>query len=317
MLLASFALAALAIILAWPVPLLLAGADWAVRAPASALLLWQAVALAGGLSMIGALVTFGLVPFGNDLVAGLVGLLTGGSRSASPTLVGHLLALSGAVLLGVHLLLNLARTLVRTERDRRRHRRLVELLSTRDPGRPGTRILESGEPLAYCLPGVFGSLTVFSAGLLELLDEEQLQAVIEHERAHLAQRHDLLLVAFRAWHVSLPRFPVAYRAEREVSLLVEMLADDRARRHVPARSLARAIALIAGAGPSDLTIPGSAAGEVSIPTGSRSSLVRAVRLVGGPLPLPRWVRALVAAAAVGLVAVPTVLLLVPAIARFA
>src|SRR5699024_7155106 len=41
-------------ILAWPAPVLLARARWPMHAPAPALLLWQAIGLAGGGSMIGA-----------------------------------------------------------------------------------------------------------------------------------------------------------------------------------------------------------------------------------------------------------------------
>ena len=66
----SIALAVFALALAWPVPILLSHAKWPTRAPATALVLWQAVALAGGLSMLGALLTFGLAPFGPDLVTG-------------------------------------------------------------------------------------------------------------------------------------------------------------------------------------------------------------------------------------------------------
>ena len=67
---ASIGLAAFALALAWPVPILFSHAKWPTRAPATALVLWQAVALAGGLSMLGALLTFGLAPFGPDLVTG-------------------------------------------------------------------------------------------------------------------------------------------------------------------------------------------------------------------------------------------------------
>ena len=69
---APLALGLLALALAWPVPILLARASWPARSPAAALVLWQAIALAGGLSMIGAFLTFGLAPFGDHLLAGAV-----------------------------------------------------------------------------------------------------------------------------------------------------------------------------------------------------------------------------------------------------
>jgi Zn-dependent protease with chaperone function len=232
---AALALAIFAFALAWPVPVLLGRARWPQRSPAVALVLWQAIAIAGGLSMIGALAVFGLAPYGDDVLTAVLNL----DDSVHPW---NMLALSAAVLLTAHLLVNLVATVMRSERERRRHARLVLLLSA--PFDAATRIIDSPTPVAYCLPGAFQSITVFSHGLVELLSAEELRAVIEHERAHATQRHDVVLIAFKAWRASLPWFPIAYRAQREVGLLIEMLADDRARRTVDDDVLARAIALV-------------------------------------------------------------------------
>jgi Zn-dependent protease with chaperone function len=232
----AIALGVVAIALAWPVPVLLGRARWPQRSPAAALIVWQAIAVAGGLSMIGALAVFGLAPYGEDLGRALAGV----NETLHPW---NLLALSAAVLLTAHLFVNLIATVVRSERDRRRHANLVLLLST--PSGVNTRLIDSPSPVAYCLPGAFRSITVYSQGLVELLSADELRAVIEHEKAHVAQRHDVVLIAFKAWRASLPWFPIAYRAQREVGLLIEMLADDRARRTVDDAVLARAIALVA------------------------------------------------------------------------
>ncbi|MET0976171.1 MAG: M56 family metallopeptidase [Leifsonia sp.] len=72
-------------------------------------------------------------------------------------------------------------------------------------------------------------------------------AVLAHERTHLRQHHHLVLLAFKAWHSALPWFPIANRAENAVALLVEMLADDNARREVDGETLATAIALVGSA----------------------------------------------------------------------
>ncbi|RFA15628.1 hypothetical protein B7R22_05930 [Subtercola boreus] len=248
MLFASLTLAALAVVLAWPVPVLLARAHWPTRSPGVALLLWQAIALAGGLSMIGSLVTFGLIPFSSGLLSGLADLpplVFAGALPAGAGLI-HLFALSSAALLLAHLLLNLAVTVTRTERQRRRHRSLVDLLSTPLLGQPGTLILDSPAPVAYCLPGA-RTVTVLSEGLVSLLDSDQLEAVIAHERAHLRQQHHILLVAFESWRSALPWFPIATRAQVAVSLLVEMLADDQSRRLTDNTTLAEAIALVGSA----------------------------------------------------------------------
>lgn len=295
---APLALAILAVVLAWPVPVLLARASWPSRSPAAALVLWQAIALAGGLSMIGSLLTFGLAPFGPDLLTATVNLLTGEVDRIESW---NALALCGAALLTGHLLLNLVLTVVRSERQRRRHAQLVRLLSS--PHESGARLIDSPAPVAYCLPGALSSITVVSAGLLDLLDDGELQAVVEHEKAHVTQRHDVVLVLFRAWYASLPWFPIAFRAQREVGLLVEMLADDTARRTVRDGVLARAIVLVGAGQDRPVAEPGAEEASTS-ELGAR--LARLERV-----PLPRPVEALVVAAAVALLAVPTVLLAVP------
>lgn len=310
MLLASGLLGILAIALAWPVPILLGRARWPLRAPASALLLWQSIALTGGLSMIGALLTLGLMPYGTDFVRALRGFVT--AVADDRVLPGRdavfLLAVGAAILLGVHLVLNLVLTIVSTERQRRRHRQLVILLGSPDPLRPHTQLLDNAVPIAYCLPGA-RSITVFSAGLMELLSPSELAAVIAHERAHVTQRHDILLIAFRAWHLSLPWFPIAYRAEREVGVLVEMLADDRARRAVPDRTLASALALVAGARPdSEDELVERSVLPVATPQQTRN---RVSRLLAPGTPLRVPARLGIGLLAIALLAVPTILLCTP------
>jgi len=219
-------LGAIALALAWPVPVALSRASWPMRSPVMALLLWQAIGLAGGLSMIGALA------------------LTG--YAALPE--HPWLAPIAAALFAAYLLAHLAITIVQVTRLRRRHLALLELLSSPHPTRARTRVLDDAVPVAYCLPDGARSVTVLSQGLLDRLDSDELVAVIAHERAHVEQRHDLLLLAFRAWRSALPWFPIAARAEVEVAALVEMLADDHARREVHDAVLARAILQVGASG---------------------------------------------------------------------
>jgi Zn-dependent protease with chaperone function len=306
----AIVLALLALALAWPVPILLARAHWPSRAPGTALALWQSIALAGGLSMIGALLLYGLIPFGTALPDSLIGL--GRSLLGAPLPAGsrfdHVLALCSALVLTVHLLLNLAMTIVRSERQRRRHRQLIDLLASPMPDRPRTRILDHAAPVAYCLPGASRSVTVLSAGLLELLGPDELRGVIAHETAHLRQQHHAVLLAFKSWHSALPWFPIANRAENAVALLVEMLADDQARRVVPDNTLARAIALVGAAGqPGELTDAPVLSAEVDHGPDMVSPRVR--RLLAPAPRLSVAARIGVLAVAASLLAVPTVLLL--------
>ena len=317
MLLTCVLLALLAVLLAWPVPILLAQARWPAAAPGVALLLWQAIALAGGLSMIGALLTGGLIPFGDSLLTALDAFRRhtfAGSLPADANFL-EMFALSGAVLLAVHLVLNLAMTVVRTERQRRRHLQLVRLLSEPMPDRPGMRLIDHEAPVAYCLPGSARSVTVLSAGLVELLDERELRAVIAHERAHVSQRHHLVLVAFRAWRSALPWFPIATRARDAVGVLVEMLADDRARHEVPDDVLAGTVARVALSGGETPDAAGrAAASSLGDATGADSASVqlRVDRLSAGGGSLPIAWRAVVVVLAAALVLVPPLLLVLPA-----
>lgn len=221
-------LALLAVALAVPVPVALARAAWPSRAPVRALLLWQAIGLAGGFSVIGAFAALG------------VALLP-----AAPISAG--VAFGAALVFAGYLLGHLAATVVIVSRQRRRHHALLDLLTSPHPTRAQTRVLDDAAPVAYCLPRGVGSLTVLSRGLLDRLSAAELSAVIAHERAHVEQRHDLLLLAFRAWRSALPWFPIAALAESEVAVLVEILADDRARRSASDEVLARAILAVADA----------------------------------------------------------------------
>lgn len=314
----SLSLAALAIVLAWPAPIVLDHARWPHRAPALALLLWQAIALAGGLSMIGSLVIFGLAPFGGSVLSAVGGAVTGileGTWQDGFT-VFHAAALVFGGLLFAHLTLSLVVTTTRTVRGVSRHRELLELLSNPAPGDKTTRIVDDESPFAYCLPGVTGSVTVLSEGLIRQLTPTQLRAVIEHERAHLQQRHNIVLTLFAAWAIALPWFPVATRARRSVELLIEMLADDMARRTVPARDVAQAITHIAvgsGTGSSHAVAIGTAetraSGQATTQERPSSAELRIRRLLTPVAPLPLTGRIALVAAALLLVGLPTVAML--------
>lgn len=324
MLAVAAVLALLAFALAWPVPVALARAGWPRRMPGAALVLWQAVALAGGLSMIGSLLVFGLVPFGTDLPHAAGAFVTDvfAGRLPADANFFEMFALAGAALLGVHLLLNLVRTVWRAERQRRHHVQLLRLLSDPIPERPDTRVIDHATPVAYCLPGTPRATTVLSAGLLDLLSDDELAAVVAHERAHVAQHHHVLLVAFSAWRSALPWFPIATRAHEAVGLLIELLADDQARRTVSERNLSHAVARVALA----TAAPGGAqvadggllqaplmggAGGPAAPAGEWAD-ARVTRLTDTVDDAPA-LRLAVFATSLALVVVPTLLLLGPAL----
>lgn len=315
---ASYLLAALAVILAWPVPVMLSRARWPARAPKTALILWQAIALAGGLSMIGAMLTWGLEPLGDNLLAGLRGLtaLLASYQPAPGLDLVHVFALSAALLLGVHLVFTLLLTYYRIAKQRHRHRTLLNLLSSPAKDSPRTLVINHPAPVAYCLPGGSGSVTVLSEGLMELLTPAELQSVLQHERAHLNQRHDLLLWAFAAWRAALPWLPTSQLAQRAVNELIEMLADDAALETTDRPTLIRAVALVAGGERPAGSAAGAPARELLSPEEAQAltSANRLRRLLTPMAPLGKAAQSLVLAGAALLLAVPTVLLLAPGLA---
>ncbi len=238
---------AMAVALAWPAPLALSGARWTERSPRAALLLWQAIALGGALSMFGALLGIAFLPL-HLPISTILNELSGALwRGPLPERWGLLNvgALCTAVLFGGLLLANSIHTAWVSEIKRRRHRARIDLLSAPLADHEHVRLLDHPAPLAFCLPGM-RNLTVLSSGLIELFDEDEFAAVLAHERAHLRGQHQLVLLAFRAWHDTLPWFPIASRAERAVATLTELIADDVAARSVERSSIASAIRRVGG-----------------------------------------------------------------------
>ena len=305
MILAAGALLVCLLLLARAVPPRLAGASWAPRCPGQALLLWQAVGLAVGLLAIELAVTLALLPAGPTHAQALSALATGAVASM-PVWSG--VALAVGVLLLLRLLTVLLSSAVLTLRTRRRHRRLVDLVGTRNPLLAGARVVEHDVPLAYCLPGLRPRV-VLSSGVLALLRDDEVRAVLAHEAAHVDQRHDLVVLPFVALRSTFPGVSGVRTAQREVAFLVEVLADDAAaRRHAP-DVLARALYKIGAAG-----VPAGGLGA-SGPSGDQPAdgtvLLRAQRLLDPLPPLPVRARLVLLAVTLAVLAVAPLGLLLP------
>src|SRR3954447_1822887 len=111
------ALAVLAALLAWPVPALLGRARWPRRDPLVALVCWQAIGLAGGLSIIGALLVHGLAPWGHSLPEAGWAVLTG-HPARDPVRGDHWVTLTLAAVLASELVGVLLLSWFRTARTR-------------------------------------------------------------------------------------------------------------------------------------------------------------------------------------------------------
>ncbi|MEV0947446.1 M56 family metallopeptidase [Rhodococcus sp. NPDC049939] len=90
-------------------------------------------------------------------------------------------------------------------------------------------VLEASQPAAYCVVGRPSAIVVTTAAL-GALDRRELDAVLAHERAHLAGRHLQVLAMIRGLASSLPWISLFTTAEAEVARLLEMCADDSAAR---------------------------------------------------------------------------------------
>jgi Zn-dependent protease with chaperone function len=289
------------------------------------MLLWQAIALAGGLSMIGAMLVYGLEPVGDNLIAGLRALAGMVLFNAPTTALGfwHLFALSAAALLTAHLVFTLLLTYYKIERQRRRHRELLALLASPSTEGTGTLVISHDSPVAYCLPGGARSVTVLSDGLMAALEPAELRAVLSHENAHLNQRHHLLLWAFAAWRQALPWLPTTRLAQESVNSLIEMLADDVALKTESKVTLIKAIAIVASGsagagggfppgGQASLALEGlETAAGVTGSDSARTTASRVSRLLSPQPPLSATARGAVLAGCVLLLALPTALLIVP------
>ena len=302
------------VVLTAPVSQRLARARWTRRAPRPALLLWQAVCLAAGFSVVSGLVLLAVQPQGSTILAAAwnwFGALFTGSL-AEPwwrVVCGAAAALITAALLSV-----LARTAVLTSRRRRAHRLVLDLLTQPDgrvrAGRghsrsPEVRILDHRAAVAYTLPG-WHSRVVLSAGLVELLTEQELAAVVEHERAHLRARHDLLVLPFQAWAVALGWVPGVRLAGGSVAELTEMLADDVAAARTSRAALAAALAKVALAGGPPTVKPDRLADSPAI---AGTGVTGRVRRLLDPHCLTRGESLLVASVSVLLLAIPASVLL--------
>jgi Zn-dependent protease with chaperone function len=294
-----------AALLALAGPRLLARTSWAERAPRLGIIAWQslavsalaAVALAGLALVVPTMsVSAGL----SDLLAACVMALreryaTPGGAAAGA--VGAVLAL--AVL--VRAAWCLVAALITAVRGRARHRDTLAVVGTADSGM-GTVVLDHDEPSVYCLPGRDRRIVV-TTGALRVLDDRQLAAALAHERAHLDQRHDLVLAWGQGLSRAFPRVRLFVLAHQETVRLVELLADDTAARHCDRLTLAEALLSLAGA-----RTPAAALGA-----GGTTAGLRVRRLIAPHRPLGRARTALGSFGAAALLTLPVIGLAGPGI----
>ncbi len=293
----ALAFTIVALVLSGPVPAMLARASWPIRAPRAAIVLWQSIALAAVLSAFSA----GIAIASRLFVLGPDGRPTATITSEIdalgwPLWAAYVIVFAITLVIGARLTYAVLQVAIATRRRRAHHRMVVDLVGKSQGNH--LRILDVAQPLAYCLPGV-RSRVVVSEGALNALGDNEMAAILTHERAHLRARHDLVLEMFTAVHAAFPRFVRSGNALDAVRLLIEMLADDAAVRAAGPTPLARAlVACASGRTPSG-----------ALAAGGPTTVLRLRRLGGRPNSRAVAATAYLAAAAV--LAVPTLALAVP------
>jgi Zn-dependent protease with chaperone function len=135
----------------------------------------------------------------------------------------------------------------RARRARREHCRfLLALVATSNEHSPQILWLDSAELVAFSVSGRPG-LIVASQGVRQQLPAAAVAATLEHERAHLRGRHQLILDVVDALAAALPIAPLFRAAPIALRELVELAADNTAVRHCGSAAVADALrAMTAG-----------------------------------------------------------------------
>ncbi|WP_020674141.1 M56 family metallopeptidase [Amycolatopsis nigrescens] len=285
---------AVALVMAMVAARCLSRARWTSRRPQLAILLWQVTALTLVVSFVGGLLALGLAPYGQGIVPGMRSFLV------DPGGLPQVFAVVAGLAVACWLLGHQVRSAIGVARQRARHRDLLALVA-HDRGR--MLVLDHPSAVAYCLPGRVPRVVV-SAGARRLLTDAELGAVLAHERAHLRERHHLVLSPFDALARLFPRWRAPGRVAAEVGLLTEMCADDYAVRQLGSRALIGALEKFeaAGGGPA----PAGALAAQASPLPDRIDRLRGVR------PRTRRLPAVIAvAAAVTTLATPLSLFIAP------
>jgi Zn-dependent protease with chaperone function len=293
----ALAFTIVALVLSGPVPAMLARATWPTRAPRAAIVLWQSIALAAVLSAFSAGIAIASRLFAPGPDGRPTATITSEIEALGwPLWTAYVTVFAVTLVIGARLIFAIVQVAIATRRRRAHHRMVVDLVGKSQGNH--LRILDVAQPLAYCLPGV-RSRVVVSEGALNALADNEMAAILSHERAHLRARHDLVLEMFTAVHAAFPRFVRSANALHAVRLLIELLADDAAVRAAGPTPLARAlVACASGHTPSG-----------ALAAGGPTTVLRVRRLGGRPNSRILAAGAYLAAAAV--LVVPTAALAVP------
>lgn len=173
-----------------------------------------------------------------DIAAGRAGF------AAQASVVVVALALIVAV---IGFSMKVSRAIRRMRAHAHSHAQAVRLV-----GRPARQrdvfVVDADERTAYCVAGAPPAIVV-TTGAIAALGDDELQAVLAHERAHLDGHHPKIVTALRGLAAVFPRVGLMTRGAIDVARLLEMCADDAAARRFGEHTLLTGLMALAGATP--------------------------------------------------------------------
>ncbi len=289
----------------------LARARWTARAPLLGIITYLAAewSVLAALGLAGLTLAVHATALGGGL-SQLIGACVRRLRALYATPGGATVAELGLILAGTvvaRTVLTAVAHLRAAGRQALRHAQTARLAGHLEPAL-GAVVVEHPQPAAYCVAGRCPTVVV-TTGAMEALDSGQLDAVLAHERAHLADHHHALTAAARIGRQVLPFLPLLRAAEAEVARLAELHADDVAIGDADSEALATALVVLA--------TPTQAVAAPALAAAATEAVQRIHRLLGPTEPLGRLHRHLLRAAAAALALAPVLLALTPAVVALA
>lgn len=220
-----------------------------VRAPrvavallGGAVALWLATALAVGPALAWIISGPALLP--EPLALTCQRCLTAASpfaRAAVDVGIPALLLLAVPLLASISLAVGASTELRRRwSRSRRTSRWMLAHATPRRVLGHDIQVISDKRPFAFALPARHRG-TVLSTAALAVLDRSELAAVLEHEAAHLRQRHHVVTAVMASVARCLRPVPLVAAAEAALPHYLEIAADNEARRRVGTPALVSAL----------------------------------------------------------------------------
>lgn len=125
------------------------------------------------------------------------------------------------------------------------------------------RVIDDDGLCVFAVPPRCGGITL-SRGVLDVLDAEAVSAVVEHEAAHLRQRHHLISAVAAGIAAPLRWVPFAAACEQAILECLEIAADEAARSEAGTAALVRALIALGG----ESAEPIGTTGSMQVPAGA-------------------------------------------------